>query len=243
MYDPVVARFLSPDNYVQTPGFTQGFNRYGYCLNNPLRHTDPSGEFFGIDDLVFAAIIVGTITGTINVATHWDQIDGNFWKGAGAFGIGFGAGFIGTVTGGSAFAAAGGTALGAGGFLAGSIGAGMGYTYSTGFQDIGNNTLFGDPMPTGKELGMGLGFSMLTGGTLQGINAVANGRNFLTGNFKPVNIPQSFPVVKLEAPKIELNKDALTAKMESMPDVVNQTPGSQAFTRIESGDGKVSWIL
>jgi hypothetical protein len=25
-------------------GFTQGFNRYGYCLNNPLRYTDPSGE-------------------------------------------------------------------------------------------------------------------------------------------------------------------------------------------------------
>jgi len=46
LYDPVVGRFLSPDNYVQTPGFTQGFNRYGYCLNNPLRHTDPSGEFF-----------------------------------------------------------------------------------------------------------------------------------------------------------------------------------------------------
>jgi len=238
LYDPLIGRFLSPDNYVQTPGFTQGFNRYGYCLNNPLKYTDPDGD----NPLLIAALLVGAVTGTINVATHWDQIDGNFWKGAGAFGIGFGAGFVGTVTGGSAFAAAGGTALGAGGFFAGSIGAGVGYIYSTGFQGIGNNTLFGDPMPTAKEFGMGLGFSMLTGGTLQGINAVANGRNFLTGNFKPVNIPQPFPVVKLEASKIELNKDALTTKMESMPDVVNQTPGSQTFTKIESGDGNVSWV-
>jgi len=85
-------------------------------------------------------------------------------------------------------------------------------------------------MPTAKVFGMGLGFSMLTGGTLQGINAVANGRNFLTGNFKPINIPQPFPVVKLEAPKVELNKDVLRAKMESIPDVVNQTSGSQTFT-------------
>ncbi|WP_423128674.1 RHS repeat-associated core domain-containing protein [Gaoshiqia sp. Z1-71] len=43
MYDPVVGRFLSPDPVVQAPGFTQSFNRYSYCLNNPLIYTDPSG--------------------------------------------------------------------------------------------------------------------------------------------------------------------------------------------------------
>jgi len=45
MYDPVVSRMLSPDNYVQSPDFSQSFNRYSYCLNNPLMYTDPSGEF------------------------------------------------------------------------------------------------------------------------------------------------------------------------------------------------------
>jgi RHS repeat-associated protein len=45
VYDPIVARFLSPDNYVQLPNNSQGFNRYSYCLNNPLVYTDPSGEF------------------------------------------------------------------------------------------------------------------------------------------------------------------------------------------------------
>ena len=43
MYDPVIGRVLSPDAYVQASGYTQSYNRYSYCLNNPLRYTDPSG--------------------------------------------------------------------------------------------------------------------------------------------------------------------------------------------------------
>ena len=45
IYDPVLARFLSPDPYVQAPDFTQAFNRYSYCWNNPFKYTDPNGEF------------------------------------------------------------------------------------------------------------------------------------------------------------------------------------------------------
>ena len=37
LYDPVIARFFSPDNFVQAPSFTQSYNRYSYCLNNPLQ--------------------------------------------------------------------------------------------------------------------------------------------------------------------------------------------------------------
>ena len=54
VYDPLPGQFLSPDNYVQTPDFTQNFKRYGYCLNNPLIYTDPSGEF------IFTALAVLT---------------------------------------------------------------------------------------------------------------------------------------------------------------------------------------
>lgn len=46
LYDPLLGRFLSPDNYVQAPDNSQSFNRYSYCLNNPLKYNDPSGEFF-----------------------------------------------------------------------------------------------------------------------------------------------------------------------------------------------------
>ncbi|MDL2262674.1 hypothetical protein LJC11_04125, partial [Bacteroidales bacterium OttesenSCG-928-I21] len=43
MYDPVISRVLSPDNFVQNPDNAQNYNRYSYCLNNPLKFTDPSG--------------------------------------------------------------------------------------------------------------------------------------------------------------------------------------------------------
>jgi len=48
VYDPITMMFLSPDPYVQSPEDWLNFNRYAYCLNNPLKYTDPSGEFFFI---------------------------------------------------------------------------------------------------------------------------------------------------------------------------------------------------
>lgn len=36
------------------PDNSQNFNRYSYCLNNPLKYTDPSGNLFGIDDVIIA---------------------------------------------------------------------------------------------------------------------------------------------------------------------------------------------
>jgi len=43
LYDPVVGRFLSPDPYISDPSFSQSYNRYSYCLNNPLKYIDPTG--------------------------------------------------------------------------------------------------------------------------------------------------------------------------------------------------------
>ena len=43
MYDPVMSSFLSVDRYVQQPENSQGFNRYAYCMYNPLKYVDPSG--------------------------------------------------------------------------------------------------------------------------------------------------------------------------------------------------------
>ena len=44
LYDPAMGRFLNPDPLVQDPTSTQSFNRYSYCLNNPLRYSDPTGR-------------------------------------------------------------------------------------------------------------------------------------------------------------------------------------------------------
>lgn len=45
LYDPAIGRFLAPDPLIQDPASTHNFNRYSYCLNNPLKYTDESGEF------------------------------------------------------------------------------------------------------------------------------------------------------------------------------------------------------
>lgn len=51
IYDPLYSMFLSPDVNVQSPDYSIGFNRYGYCFNNPLTHNDINGEWALIDDL------------------------------------------------------------------------------------------------------------------------------------------------------------------------------------------------
>ncbi len=96
IYDPVLARFLSPDPYIQAPGFTQNYNRYAYCLNNPFKYTDPSGELFVIDDFI-AGVIIGAMIGAFTNAmvqgmSHKsnEQIIGGFFAG-GAVGAAAGA--------------------------------------------------------------------------------------------------------------------------------------------------------
>jgi len=92
MYDPVVARFLSPDNFVQTPFNSHSFNRYSYCMNNPLIYTDPSGEFLWyVPVIMFAAY-----NGAIAADQAWrsgQSIGGGFAKG---FAVGAISGLVGT---------------------------------------------------------------------------------------------------------------------------------------------------
>ncbi|MCX6153842.1 MAG: RHS repeat-associated core domain-containing protein, partial [Candidatus Kapabacteria bacterium] len=56
LYDPALGRFLSTDNYVQSPDNPQNYNRYTYCLNNPLKYTDPSGNCFFIPVIIAMTI-------------------------------------------------------------------------------------------------------------------------------------------------------------------------------------------
>jgi len=75
LYDAVLGRFLSPDPYVQMPDFSQNFNRYSYCLNNPLVYVDEDGEFF----LTIICALVPGLQEFIPVATY---IDAALWGGA-----------------------------------------------------------------------------------------------------------------------------------------------------------------
>ena len=76
LYDPVTGRFLSPDPLVQDPESTQNFNRYSYCLNNPLKYTDESGEFFVID-----SFMIGLIGGGWDRAKRMAINDAKIWLG------------------------------------------------------------------------------------------------------------------------------------------------------------------
>lgn len=68
LYDPVLGRMLSPDNYISDAGFTQDYNRYSYARNNPLLYTDPDGN----NPIVGA--IIGAVSYTLGVALS----DGGF---------------------------------------------------------------------------------------------------------------------------------------------------------------------
>lgn len=57
MYDYNLGRFLSPDDYIQSPSNPQNYNRYSYCLNNPLKYTDSDGEFW--EEIFFDPITFG----------------------------------------------------------------------------------------------------------------------------------------------------------------------------------------
>ncbi|MFC5283652.1 RHS repeat-associated core domain-containing protein [Pedobacter alpinus] len=87
LYDPLLHRFLSPDNYVQDPSNTQNYNRYGYVLNNPLSHVDPSGEFI-VEAIIIGAAIFSYLGGTAANngqfnPTKWDWSSGKTWGGIG----------------------------------------------------------------------------------------------------------------------------------------------------------------
>ena len=78
LYDPMIHRFLQPDNFIQDPANTQNYNQYGYVLNNPLLYIDPSGNKseptrdcidcgLSNTDQTFIGAAIGTLV------TNWDS--------------------------------------------------------------------------------------------------------------------------------------------------------------------------
>jgi RHS repeat-associated protein len=87
MYDPVMSGFLSVDQYVQSPGNSQNFNRYAYCLNNPLRYVDPDGEEFLTSAIIIGSLLVGAYSGGVLTnggeynPIKWDWSSSNTYDG------------------------------------------------------------------------------------------------------------------------------------------------------------------
>ena len=180
MYDPVMSSFLSVDNYVQQPDNSQNFNRYAYCLNNPLKYTDPIGELFGIDDIMFSMIVYGIssvmINGVVNTCVGKNFYDGSYGAFMGSVtsvGVGGVMGGVASKMVGVGFVP-GGIVQGTGGLFGGYVGGAVGAWC--------NGGSLRDCMTAGLTGGaIGLGTGLVLGGIQGGIYAMKNGGNFWTG--------------------------------------------------------------
>ena len=62
LYDAKLHRFLSPDKYVQDPSNTQNYNRYSYCVNNPTKYTDITGNAYEVGGALIIGAAVALVT-------------------------------------------------------------------------------------------------------------------------------------------------------------------------------------
>ncbi|MFC1941651.1 RHS repeat-associated core domain-containing protein [Chloroflexota bacterium] len=75
-YNPTIGRFISPDSIIPDPANPQAFNRYSYCLNNPLKYVDPSGNFpfvlvlIPLAPVITEALIATSASLTVAVASN-----------------------------------------------------------------------------------------------------------------------------------------------------------------------------
>ena len=227
LYDPNLGRFLSPDNYVQAPDDSQSFNRYSYCLNNPLKYTDPTGEVWWVPVLVGA--VVGAYAGaSIQSGTaafwHWK---GDAWKGAIAGGI-IGAS-VGYLYAGSALAPNTGLFSGAG------------------MKTVGGATLSKAATLTGSIINSGstnIIFSSITGGGWDeawksGVAGLATGAWAVTGGFGMVRGWNATKNVGKMAGK--LGYQAIGTVMESM--ACNWSCNKGIFSKIVLGVGPINLTL
>ena len=189
LYDPVIGRFLSPDPYVQDPESTQDFNRYTYCLNNPLVYIDENGEF-----VITTAIIIGVCVGAaIGIAAGIyegykiaESKEATGWEKAGYM---IGGGLIGGIAGGGGalLGAYVGSTIAVGGFIGGAIiggtaGAFSGFTNGVGISLLNNPHDIGNALKQGiLQSGIGGMTGAVAGGLIQGTTSAIQGNNFWNG--------------------------------------------------------------
>jgi len=179
LYDPLLGRFISADSIVPEPGNLQAYNRYSYCLNNPVIYTDPSGQFFGIDDILIGMAItalIGATVGATVAAVNGTNIGMGAITGAISGSLVYAGGMVGGALAGVINASITGGDIGQSA-LWGAIGAGAGYLtgYAIGELDISNQYVAaGVSIAAGGLVGGGL--SALAGGDfVQGFTSAITG--------------------------------------------------------------------
>ncbi|MDR2010953.1 MAG: RHS repeat-associated core domain-containing protein, partial [Bacteroidales bacterium] len=194
VYDPALGLFLSPDPYVQSMT-AQGFNRYSYCMGNPLMYTDPDGEWV---HLVLGAVVGGLFNWIANGAEFSMRGLGYFGVGAlsGMLGAGIGSGVNALFIEGGTFAngfVGKGIVESAVGFIAGGASSAAGGTVGSFITGFGNGLLgkekFKDALLTGTiNAGIGGGLGFITGGIAGGIAAKSQGKHFGDGSIRTKDV-------------------------------------------------------
>jgi RHS repeat-associated protein len=237
VYDPFLGRMLSPDNYVQAPDFTQNLNRYSYCFNNPLKYTDPSGEWI---NLLYAGLSAGF--------TNWIAHGGEFNKdGLKYFGVGMLSGSLGYGIGAGVNAALAGDKFGLGfvgkakfaatgfssGFVTGFSGGGAA-GFITGFGNAWiENKSFDEMIHSGVTFGLTSGLSVgIIGGLAGGRDAKQHDLNYWTGAGKQkgvIGIDQYGNGRFIEIEETYSENDPFKISQEYSTQIHNSTLGSDGL--------------
>lgn len=231
LYDPLLGRMLSTDPIVGDNTNSQAYNKYSYALNNPLKHSDKTGNWEGWDDL--AAILIG---GGINVFTHWSQITAgggvNWQLFVGAFANGAIAGEMGLLTGGAAWTAV--APVGIGGSIAG--GAVSGFVASAVTSPVlglGNHSVFGDNYnfaSFGRDVILGTAGGGVTSGITATIDALTTNINVTTletASLKELPTP---------LPESDIPGVHCTISIQEMPTfTIDGSPGATSTTYATDG--------
>ncbi len=165
MYDPLVARMLSPDNFIHSGAGLEGFNRYTYAFNNPLKYSDPDGE----NPILIGALIGAVIHTGTHLATHNFKFkDWNWGSFLGSIVAGGISGGVGQVL----------NTAKVGGFYAGALtGASAGFSESL-VSGLINQDLSIEGVFASTFMGAGIG------GLIGGVEAELKGNRFIDGKVK-----------------------------------------------------------
>ena len=97
LYDPLIGKMFSVDPAISDVYNAQTYNAYSYACNNPLKYTDPTGNFIFlpiIGAMIAAAVIDGGVQAVEMKMDHNRKFDGGEMFGAGLAGgvfVGFAA--------------------------------------------------------------------------------------------------------------------------------------------------------
>ncbi|WP_435523836.1 RHS repeat domain-containing protein [Chryseobacterium indoltheticum] len=103
LYDPILRKFLSPDNLVPDSFNTQSYDRFGYAYNNPLLFVDLDGNepiSFGVAIVIGVAVAITTkaIMNMISGIPFWYGMGKAAFMGAVSAAVSFGVGAAATST-------------------------------------------------------------------------------------------------------------------------------------------------